>query len=327
MSACIAALGGEVVSPPKKDQLVGQRQHFRRAGIPAPDWDRPPGNHRADVTPLQWHENRLVAEIAMQVFPQHFHRVCDTHRFDPGRQIGIKQYNGIVTWTARLPSPHEKQLHLPFDHLVVPGAIPNPLADPLRMQPAGAHAVATHIRMPRRQDRGRALAKSTHAFAGLADGRHAFPAPHQVVGIPPQRRRIGRPPGGRLPELPDAGAPAFGAETGPDRFSEAPGHEAGERVNDQHDPGSASLFHGRSPVRVAPSLVRLSGLRSSLRRQPRAINGGREISGRRHSQEGLKTSPTTRCATTLVTSETCGLVAALCVSLARSARLKLKTAL
>ena len=41
---------------PEEDQLTGQRQHDRRAGIPAPNGTVHPGMTRADEAPLQRHE-------------------------------------------------------------------------------------------------------------------------------------------------------------------------------------------------------------------------------------------------------------------------------
>ena len=117
-------------------------------------------------------------------------------------------------------------------NLVVAGAKPNPPANSCWVKPAGAHAVAAHITMPARQGRDPALAEGAHALDDLADGGHAFPAPHETVGVPTQHGRFLWPLWGKLPKFPHARAPVVGMKTGPDRVGQAARNEAGEPIAD-----------------------------------------------------------------------------------------------
>ena len=226
-----------------------------------------------------------MAQIAKEVFPLHLIPVRNAHRLDPGRQIGIKQNDRIVPLVAHVRSPDQNQLHPPFDHLVVPGAKPNPAADPRRIQAAGAHAVAADIPMPPRQGGDRALAEGAHAFPDLADGRHAFETPHEVVGVPAQHRRIGRPAGRKLPEFPHAGAPAVGVEAGPDRLREAARDEAGKGVADLNDILDDPLRHhvgGPQRRRVGNHRCGARGEGAEAKAQERSLNQPNRHSGMRH---------------------------------------------
>ena len=99
---------------------------------------------------------------------------------------------------------------------------------------------------------------------------------------------VGRPPGGKPPEVPNRGAPAVGVEAGPDHVGQAARDKAGKRVRDQGDTGRAGLCQGRRPRRFTLGPARPVSVRGdALYRGPGAVGGGAETVNRRHLQQPL----------------------------------------